>query len=75
MLRAVGPSSKEDVEGGLYPLPHRTVSDRPEGRGFNRSQIFDKRGDTIIVLLCGGDKNTQAKDLKVAKRLAAEWGQ
>lgn len=34
---------------------------------------FKKRGDTIIVLLCGGDKSTQAKDIKAAKRLATEW--
>jgi len=34
---------------------------------------FKNRGNTIIVLLCGGDKSTQAKDIKTAKRLAAEW--
>jgi putative addiction module killer protein len=34
---------------------------------------FQRRGKTIIVLLCGGDKSTQAKDIKAAKRLAAEW--
>lgn len=27
----------------------------------------------IIVLLCGGNKSTQAKDIKTAKRLADEW--
>ena len=36
---------------------------------------FQKRGDAIIVLLCGGDKSTQAKDIKAAKRLAAEWSE
>lgn len=30
---------------------------------------FQKRGNTIIVLLCGGDKGTQKKDIKTAKRL------
>jgi len=34
---------------------------------------FQRRGNKIIVLLCGGDKSTQAKDIKVAKRLAGEW--
>lgn len=34
---------------------------------------FQKQGVTIIVLLCGGDKSTQAKDIKTAKRLADEW--
>jgi hypothetical protein len=27
----------------------------------------------IIILLCGGDKSTQAKDIKAAKQLAAQW--
>jgi putative addiction module killer protein len=36
---------------------------------------FQTRGDTIIVLLCGGDKSTQAKDIKAAKRMADEWSE
>ncbi|HUZ12377.1 MAG TPA: hypothetical protein VMU93_05970 [Caulobacteraceae bacterium] len=36
---------------------------------------FQKRGDTLIILLCGGDKSTQAKDIKRAKRLAATWSE
>lgn len=36
---------------------------------------FQKRGNTIIVLLCGGSKRTQAKDIRVAKRLAEEWSE
>ena len=34
-----------------------------------------KRGNTIIVLLCGGDKSTQEKDIRAAKRLADEWSE
>ena len=30
-----------------------------------------KRGSELIVLLCGGDKSTQNRDIAVAKRLAA----
>ncbi len=29
---------------------------------------FQKRGATIIVLLCGGSKSTQAKDIKAGKK-------
>jgi putative addiction module killer protein len=31
------------------------------------------KGQTIIILLCGGDKSSQANDIKTAKRLAKEW--
>lgn len=33
---------------------------------------FTRRGRTLYLLLCGGDKSTQAGDIKTAKRLARE---
>ena len=54
----------------------------PVGQGISELRIhygagyrvyFQRRGPVIIVLLCGGDKSTQAKDIKTAKRLANEW--
>ena len=56
----------------------------PVGQGISEMRIhygpgyrvyLQKQGDTIIVLLCGGDKSTQAKDIKTAKRLANEWSE
>jgi putative addiction module killer protein len=32
-----------------------------------------KRGDVLLILLCGGDKRTQDSDIKQAKSLADEW--
>lgn len=33
---------------------------------------FTRRGKTITILLCGGDKKTQRKDIATAQRLAME---
>ena len=33
---------------------------------------FTRRGDVLIVLLCGGDKGSQRRDVARAKLLAAE---
>jgi putative addiction module killer protein len=53
----------------------------PVGQGISELRIhygpgyrvyFQRRGRTTIVLLCGGDKGTQTKDIKSAKRLVSE---
>ncbi|HWV96375.1 MAG TPA: type II toxin-antitoxin system RelE/ParE family toxin [Xanthobacteraceae bacterium] len=33
---------------------------------------FTRRGKTITILLCGGDKKTQRRDILTAQRLAKE---
>ena len=57
---------------------------RPVGEGISELRIdygpgyrvyFVQRGNRIILLLCGGDKRTQERDIKAAKRLAAEWSE
>ena len=34
---------------------------------------FMTRGAEVIVLLCGGDKDSQRRDIDRAKRMAKEW--
>lgn len=36
---------------------------------------FMKRGQVVAVLLCGGDKSTQSRDIAIAKAIAAERGE
>jgi putative addiction module killer protein len=52
---------------------------KPVGEGVSELRInygpgyrvyFTKRGRKLIVLLAGGDKSTQATDIKIALRLA-----
>ncbi|MCG6115120.1 MAG: type II toxin-antitoxin system RelE/ParE family toxin [Mesorhizobium sp.] len=33
---------------------------------------FTKRGNTVVFLLCGGDKSSQTKDIKKARAMAKE---
>ena len=33
---------------------------------------FTRRGTKLIIMLCGGDKGTQPRDIKRAKAMAAE---
>jgi putative addiction module killer protein len=32
-----------------------------------------RHGKAVVLLLCGGDKSTQARDIKRAKELWSEW--
>jgi len=55
---------------------------RSVGNGVNELRIhygpgyriyFKRHGDLLIILLCGGDKGSQDRDIRMANRLAKEW--
>jgi putative addiction module killer protein len=62
-------------------LAHGNAGDvRPVGAGISELRInygpgyrvyFKRRGQMLVVLLCAGDKSTQARDIVLAKALAA----
>ena len=70
------------VAARLFRLANGLAGDvSPVGEGISEIPIhygpgyrvyFQKRNDDVIILLCGGDKGTQDRDISAAKRLAAE---
>lgn len=61
-------------EGGLGDV-------KPVGGGVSEMRLdvgpgyrlyFMRRGDVVVVLLCGGDKSSQSRDIELAKKLAGE---
>ena len=43
-----------------------------DARELADAYLMIQRGEVLVVLLCGGDKSTQAGDIERAKRLARE---
>ena len=55
---------------------------KPVGSGISELRIdygpgyrayYLQEGQRLILLLCGGDKSSQQKDIEEAKRIAADW--
>ncbi len=67
----------------IYRMTLGNVGDaRPIGGGLSELRIdygpgyrvyFAQRGKTLVLLLCGGDKGSQERDIRRAKALAASW--
>jgi putative addiction module killer protein len=68
------------IEVRIYRLSLGNPGDvKPVGEGVSEMRVdygpgyrvyLTRRGKDIVILLCGGDKRTQSKDIATAKALA-----
>jgi putative addiction module killer protein len=59
------PGQHRVLKGGIAELKIDT------GPGFR--VYFAQRGQTLVILLCGGDKSTQQTDIRKARRIAQDF--
>ena len=75
--------AKARIAARIFRVSNGLLGDvKPVGQGVSELRIhygkgyrvyFKQRGNELIILLCGGDKSTQRKDIDTAKRLARQW--
>ncbi|WP_299734787.1 type II toxin-antitoxin system RelE/ParE family toxin [uncultured Endozoicomonas sp.] len=74
--------AKAAIAARIFRLANGLAGDvSPVGQGVSELRVhygpgyrvyFRHHGSEIIILLCGGDKSTQSRDIEAAKRLAKE---
>ena len=77
--------AKAVIAARVFRLANGLAGDvTPIGQGVSELRIhygpgyrlyFKQKGSEIIILLCGGDKGTQNRDIEIAKNLAKELGE
>lgn len=77
------PMGRKRILARLTRLEHGNVGDcEPIGEGLSELRLFfgsgyrvyfGEQGHAIVVLLCGGDKRTQRKDIELAKTYWKEY--
>ena len=75
--------AKALIAARLFRVSNGLLGDiKPVGQGVSELRIhygkgyrvyFKQRGNELIILLCGGDKSSQSKDIKTAQLLAKQW--
>ncbi|WP_027591760.1 type II toxin-antitoxin system RelE/ParE family toxin [Pseudomonas sp. RL] len=71
------------IAARIFRLANGLAGDvSPVGGGVSELRIhygpgyriyFQQRGNELVILLCGGDKASQQRDIETAKRLALAW--
>ena len=77
------PQARARVEMRIRRLSLGNAGDvQPIGEGLSEMRInyglgyrvyYIQQSSVLVLLLCGGDKRTQQKDIAKARRIAAEW--
>ncbi len=77
-------SAKEFITTRILRIKLGNFGDfKPVGEGVLEARIhygagyrlyFIQRGNVTIIMLGGGDKSSQVKDIQKAKELAKQWG-
>lgn len=58
--------------GDVKPTEHG-ISEMRIDYGPGYRVYYQQRGPVVILLLCGGDKRTQDRDIKRAAQIAKDW--
>jgi putative addiction module killer protein len=76
-------NAKARIAVRLFQVEHENLGDsKPVGEGVMELRInvgagyrvyCARHGQSYVVLLCGGDKGSQSKDITLAKELWADW--
>jgi putative addiction module killer protein/probable addiction module antidote protein len=71
------------INARIDRLAHGNPGDvKPVGEGVSEMRLaygpgyrvyYLQQGEALVVLLCGGDKATQSRDIKRAKAIARQW--
>jgi putative addiction module killer protein len=77
--------AKAAIAARIFRVANGLMGDvAPVGEGVSELRIhygpgyrvyFQQRGEALVILLCAGDKRTQARDIETAKALASEWSE
>ncbi|WP_371230768.1 type II toxin-antitoxin system RelE/ParE family toxin [Pseudomonas sp. QE6] len=62
----------EGLPGDLAPVG-QGVSELRIHYGPGYRVYFHQQGDTLVILLCGGDKGSQRRDIQAAHQILQAW--
>jgi putative addiction module killer protein len=62
----------EGLPGDIAPVG-QGVSELRIHHGPGYRVYFHQQGDTLLILLCGGDKGSQSRDIEAAQKMLKAW--